>query len=83
MAKVNKQRNKIIRTSVIFWIVVFIIYAAIFGPLINNVGGWPDWVKILTLVLVILLPLAGQGLIIYTELVRNKSQNQNKKRYKK
>lgn len=78
MAKLNKQRNKIIRISVIFWIVVFIVYAAIFGPLIKDINSWPDWVKILTLVLVIVLPVTGQGLIIYTELIKNNNIKERK-----
>lgn len=73
MAKVNKERNKLIRTSVIFWIGVFILYAAIFGPLIKDVPIWRMWLKILILVLVILLPLIGQGAIIFNQLKKNKN----------
>lgn len=73
MAKVNKERNKLIRTSVIFWIVVFILYAAIFGPFIKDIGTWRTWIKILILVLAILLPLVGQVAIIYTQLAANKN----------
>lgn len=68
--KVNKERKQLITTSVIFWIVVFMIYAAIFGPLIKDVKTWLLWVKIVVLVLVILLPLVGQGLLIYNHHVK-------------
>ncbi len=78
MAKVNKEKRKLIRISIIFWIVVFLIYAAVFGPLIKDVRTWPNWVQIMTLVLVIILPLAGQWLIIYQDFVRNKQQQKKR-----
>ena len=68
--KVNKERKQLITTVLFFWIVVFMIYAAIFGPLIKDVKTWLLWVKIVVLVLVILLPLVGQGLLIYNHHVK-------------
>jgi len=72
MANKQKRRARLLRSSIMFWISVFVLYAAIFAPLLPSVSSWLTWVKIIVTLLVILLPVGGQIAIIYTYKMRDK-----------
>ncbi len=74
MANKQKRRAKLLRSSIIFWISVLVLYSAIFAPLLPAVSSWRTWVKIIVIVLVILLPIGGQIALIFTHKTRDKKQ---------
>lgn len=78
MGKRNKEKNKVIKTSIIYWIVIFMALAAIFVPLIKDMKTWPDWLKILMIFLAVALPFVGQGTIIHNYLHKRKTPPKDK-----
>lgn len=63
MAK-KKRQNPLLRKSIIFWIVVFVLYAAILTPFAPKIASWPKWGGTLLLVLLIAVPVIIQIIFI-------------------
>lgn len=63
MAK-KKKISKTTRASIIFWIIVFVLYAAILGPLIPRIKEWPLWIRVILIMFLVVLPTLGQVAII-------------------
>ena len=67
----KKERAKRIRSSVIYWLVIFMLYAAFFGTLGLAITKWALWLRIVVVVVVILVPIAGQVMLILNHKKRS------------
>lgn len=60
----NKEQKKLLKQSIIYWIVVALLSASIFGPLAISMHKWPNWVKIVVISVVVVAAITGQILLI-------------------
>ena len=60
----NKEQKKLLKQSIIYWIVVVLLAGSIFGPLLISMRKWPDWVKIVVISVVVVAAITGQILLI-------------------
>lgn len=78
MGKRNKEKNKVIKTSIIYWIVIFMALAAIFVPLIKDMKTSPGLVKDTDDLFSGGFTFVGQGTIIHNYLHKRKTPPKDK-----
>ncbi|HZJ89629.1 MAG TPA: hypothetical protein VFD05_02955 [Bacilli bacterium] len=72
----QKKYNRYLRrTSIVMWIGIFMLYAAIFGPLLPKIVAWPLWAKIVLGVSMLVVPIALQITLIYRYDAKMQSAN--------
>lgn len=75
----KKRSQQLTSTSIIMWVGVFMLYAAIFAPLIPKIIAWPLWAKIVTGLSMLVFPLAAQIVLIYRYDKRQEDTKQGKR----